>query len=109
MKVMTAGPGTAFGELALMYDAPRAATVTCVSQGAKVWALDRRDFQILIMDQQEQKQEKYQGWLQDVPLLQTLNHFELSQVADLVEAELFEEGDEIFNQGDEGDKFYILE
>lgn len=108
-KVMTAGPGTAFGELALMYNAPRAATVTCVVPTAKVWALDRRDFQMLIMGHQEQKHRMYEGWLQHIPLLQTLNHFELSQVSELMEAELFEADEEVLKQGEEGDKFYILE
>jgi CRP-like cAMP-binding protein len=34
-----------FGELALMYNAPRAATVKASSQ-SKVWALDRATFKV---------------------------------------------------------------
>merc|ERR550514_1551019 len=51
----------------------------------------------------------YEGWLQDVPILKTLNHYELSRLSELMEAELFETGEEVITQGEEGDKFYILE
>jgi len=108
-KVMTCGPRTAFGELALMYNSPRAATVTCVVDKARVWALDREAFQMLIMNSQDQKLQMYEGWLQHVPILKTLNHYELSQISELLTSELVEEGEDIVKQGEEGDKFHILE
>lgn len=40
-KVKTYGPGSAFGELALLYSAPRAATVTTTAP-CKVWVAERR-------------------------------------------------------------------
>jgi cAMP-dependent protein kinase regulator len=42
-KIAECGKGGRFGELALLYDAARAATVTCVEQG-KLWRLDRKSF-----------------------------------------------------------------
>eukprot|EP00392_Amoebophrya_sp_AT5.2_P003679 g3684.t1 len=36
--------GMSFGELALLYHAPRAATVACVSESATVWVIERNDF-----------------------------------------------------------------
>lgn len=42
-KVMDVMNGGSFGELALMYGSPRAATVRAVSDG-KLWALDRTTF-----------------------------------------------------------------
>lgn len=108
-KVLEVGPGAAFGELALMYNAPRAATVTCVVDRARVWALDSRDFQMLIMNAQEQKHRMYEGWLQEVPILKTLNHYELSQLSEMLVMDLFEAGEDVIKQGEEGDKFWILE
>jgi cAMP-dependent protein kinase regulator len=43
-QVATKGAGGSFGELALMYNAPRSATVVC-DGSAKLWALDRSSFQ----------------------------------------------------------------
>ena len=40
--VQKRGVGEAFGELALMYSVPRQATVTCVSDYAVLWALQRQ-------------------------------------------------------------------
>lgn len=108
-KVATFKPGQIVGELALMYNAPRAATVRAASGTSKVWALDRDAFQMLIMSAQESKLVKYEGWLQGVDILKTLNHYELSTLSDLMQAELVEDGDVIMKQGDAGDKFYILE
>ena len=34
-------PGESFGELALLYNAPRAATIICKSANAELWSLDR--------------------------------------------------------------------
>lgn len=46
--VAEVGAGGSFGELALMYGAPRAASVQAV-EDSKVWALGRSDFTMLLM------------------------------------------------------------
>ena len=40
--------GEAFGELALLYNAPRAATIKCKSAQAELWALDRNTFTYIV-------------------------------------------------------------
>jgi cAMP-dependent protein kinase regulator len=42
-------PGEAFGELALLYNAPRAATITAKSD-ALLWELDRQTFNHIVKD-----------------------------------------------------------
>lgn len=44
--------GDSFGELALMYNTPRAATVQCIS-GGLLWALDRMSFRKIMMSSQK--------------------------------------------------------
>merc|ERR1712187_1049012 len=51
----------------------------------------------------------YEGWLSGVDLLKTLNHYELSTLADALQSETFKAGDAIIKQGELGDRFYILE
>jgi len=49
---MTAGQS--FGELALMYNAPRAATIKVVEE-TKLWKLDRLSFQTILMAEAEEQ------------------------------------------------------
>jgi cAMP-dependent protein kinase regulator len=48
-RVGGVGAGGSFGELALMYNAPRAASVVSTSPGV-LWALDRITFRRILMD-----------------------------------------------------------
>jgi cAMP-dependent protein kinase regulator len=108
-KVATFGPGSLFGELSIMYSAPRAATVRCVSPAAKVWSLDRKSFQMMLKRCGVQMVEQYSGWLTEVDVLKCLNSHEISKLADACESELLDADTVIMQQGDEGDAFYILE
>jgi len=107
-KVMECGPGAMFGELALMYNAPRAATVTATSP-AKVWALDRESFQMLLATAENTKKSKYEEFLSNIELFKHMTRYELAQLSDLLESELYDDEEDIMKQGDEGGAFYILE
>jgi cAMP-dependent protein kinase regulator len=48
-KVLETGKGKGFGELALLYDAPRAATVIATSDEVHTWAVDRVTFKQVMM------------------------------------------------------------
>lgn len=108
-KVVTLGAGALFGELALMYSAPRAATVTITSDSCKLWQLDREPFKMLLAQQSQQTYEMYEGWLSEVDILKALNRYELSRLSELLESTLFDAGEQIIKQGEPADKFYILE
>lgn len=106
-KVHTYKSGDAFGELALMYNAPRAAT--CIAQDdCKLWALDRTSFRVIVVAAAMQKRETYQGFLSRVPILQTLTEMEIMTLADSLVEEKYNDEDVICTQGDEGDYFYIV-
>ena len=50
--------GDLFGELALMYNAPRAASIKSIS-GGLVYGLDRSTFQNIIQEATQAKRKKY--------------------------------------------------
>jgi cAMP-dependent protein kinase regulator len=108
-KVATIGPGGSFGELALMYNAPRAATVVSASKGGLLWALDRVTFRRILMNNAFQKREMYEGFLGEVPLLSSLKPYERAKIADALETVKFEAGRNIITEGEPGDAFYLLE
>lgn len=110
VKVLEYASGACFGELALMYNAPRAATVTSkLNQSAKVFALDRETFQMMLVTSENTKKKEYEGFLEKVAILADLTKYELAQLSDMLESELFDAGEAIITQGDDGNYFYIIE
>lgn len=107
IKVHTYNPGDAFGELAIMYNAPRAATCRC-STDVKLWALDRTSFKVIVVAATMIKREVYQGFLQKVPILSSLNEGEVMTLADSLAEEKYAKGETVCTQGEEGNYFYII-
>ncbi|KAL1923625.1 uncharacterized protein VTP21DRAFT_8605 [Calcarisporiella thermophila] len=107
-KVAEYGPGGSFGELALMYNAPRAATVVATSD-CVLWALDRVTFRRILMENTSQKRRMYEAFLEEVPLLASLQPYERHKIADALESVYFDDGQLVIKQGDVGDNFYFVE
>ena len=81
VHVGTASPGDSFGELALMYYCPRAATVKAKTS-AVLWAVDRFTFRKILMETTLHKRQRYESFLKKVDLLRTLNDYELMTLSD---------------------------
>ncbi|KAL6866046.1 hypothetical protein ACO1O0_002146 [Amphichorda felina] len=108
-KVGHIDAGGSFGELALMYNAPRAATVVSAEPGCTLWALDRVTFRRILMESTFARRRMYESFLEEVPLLSSLTPYERSKIADALETRKFTPGEVIIKEGDPGDSFYLLE
>lgn len=108
-KVGTIEAGGSFGELALMYNAPRAATIISTTAQNVLWALDRVTFRRILMENTFKRRRMYEQFLEDVPILNSLVRYERSKIADALDTATFEEGSTIIREGDAGDKFYFVE
>jgi len=106
--VKTCEAGDVFGELALLYNCPRAATVKSKERGV-CWKLDRETFNAIVKEAAQKKRERYDSFLAKVPLLQSMDAYERSQLADALRSESFSEGQVIVSEGEVGQKFYIIE
>jgi len=106
-QVMQYSRGGAFGELALMYSAPRAATVVC-AEDAVLWAVDRETFRMLILSLMVEKRKRLTDALAKTPLLSGLGDSERAGLADMCEDIYFKAGDLIIKEGESGSSFYIL-
>ena len=61
--------GDAFGELALLYNAPWAATVVCDANNSILYWLDRDTFNAIVKDAASKKREKFENFLSSVKIL----------------------------------------
>ena len=100
-------PGDAFGELALLYNAPRAATIV-TKTACTLWQLDRNTFNHIVKDAAQNKRDRYEDFLSSVPILQSIDHYERSKIADSIKEQTFAANAKILTEGDEGNDFYII-
>lgn len=108
LKVTSYERGGSFGELALMYNAPRAATIIATSESV-LWALDRVTFRTILMENTALKRRVYESFLEEVALLISLEPYERHKIADSLETIFFNDNEHVISQGDIGDQFYIIE
>lgn len=101
------GVGKAFGELAILYNCKRTASVKAMSPG-EVWTLDRGVFQQIMMQTGMQKIEEKLTFLKSVPLFSKMSNDVLLRLSDALEMTVYKKGDYIVRQGTHGDTFYII-
>ncbi|KAF7255978.1 hypothetical protein EG68_07136 [Paragonimus skrjabini miyazakii] len=97
-----------FGELALMYNTPRAATIRAVTEGV-LWAMTRETFRSIVLSKAFKKRKLYERLLDSVDLLQALSSYERISLADALYTKVVEKGDPVFLQGDVGNEMYFIE
>uniref|UniRef100_A0A4W3KFW7 cAMP-dependent protein kinase type II-alpha regulatory subunit n=1 Tax=Callorhinchus milii TaxID=7868 RepID=A0A4W3KFW7_CALMI len=97
-----------FGELALMYNTPRAATIIATTEGA-LWGLDRGTFRRIIVKNNAKKRRMFEVFIESVPLLKSLEPSERMKIADVIGERSFQDSERIISQGDQADCFFIVE
>ena len=98
-----------FGELALMYNMPRAASVVAVTDGT-LWAMDRRSFRRIVLQSAFRKRKMYEKLLESVPMLSSLENYERMSLADALVSQTYEDGECIIKEGDSrADGMYFVE
>ena len=106
-QVTTISEGGSFGELALIYGTPRAATVKAKGD-VKLWGIDRDSYRRILMGSTIRKRKMYEEFLCKVSILENLDKWETLTVADSLEPVQFEDGEEIVRQGEPGEDFFII-
>jgi cAMP-dependent protein kinase regulator len=61
-----------------------------------------------VKDAASKKREKYDAFLKSVKLLETMDLYERSQLADAIKEATFEPNDYVIKQGDNGDTFFLI-
>ncbi|XP_076067395.1 cGMP-dependent protein kinase for isoform X2 [Oratosquilla oratoria] len=100
-------PGKVFGELAILYNCQRTATIKANTK-CKLWAIDRKCFQTIMMRTGLIRQAEYTNFLKSVPTFSSMPEETLIKIADVLEEKDYMQGDYIIRQGARGDTFFII-
>lgn len=100
--------GEGFGELALLYNDKRSATIEA-QEDCKVYTLDGTIFKTIIIKSSIEKRSLKAGFLERIKLFDQLDRFQKLKLVDGLKMKVLQKGDYIIREGDEGDSFYIIE
>jgi len=99
--------GASFGELALLYNCPRAAT--CLANtDCRLWKVEQHSFRHMLANNTANQQKDIHDVLKKVPFLSQLEDRDLVKISDALTTVSFPTGERIINKGDVGEVFYIL-
>lgn len=101
------GPGKLFGELAILYNCTRTATIKALIN-TKVWTLERSAFQTIMLNTGIVRQSEHLNFLKSVGELKCLSDKELMKIADILQEDYYPQGEYIVRQGATGDTFFII-
>jgi cAMP-dependent protein kinase regulator len=99
--------GASFGELALLYNCPRAATCLATTD-CRLWKVDQRTFRHMLAKNTSNQQKDIRDVLRKVPFLSQLEERIFIKITDALTSVSFPVGERIINKGDVGEVFYIL-
>ncbi|KAL4506577.1 hypothetical protein ABPG72_000148 [Tetrahymena utriculariae] len=107
VQVSTLKAGSSFGELALINDRPRLATIVC-SQNCKFAVIDKDNFQRILKEQEEIKLIKALNLYSSIPLFENFSTYLLKQVHWSSFKVKYKMNEKVFAQGEDSDSMYIV-
>jgi len=105
--VRTLKKGDGFGELALLYNAPRSASIKA-KEHCYLWGIDRHTFRNAVEEMSTKHFEENRKFIEVVNLLHTLTKEQKDAVAEVLIPQQFSDGNVIVHEGDPGSSFYII-
>lgn len=101
--------GKSFGDLALLYDCPRKATVTAFGVPCTLWRLDQKTFRQILANSRLEKDQELMRALKKVHSLKHLSSQALLlKVAAVAIYQSFRQGEYIIRKGSPGNHFYFM-
>lgn len=100
-------PGEGFGELALLHDNPRSATLKCI-EFTQLWGVERQTFRKVIEEMNTSIYEQNREFLEKVTLLSTLKPSEKDALAANLVSYKYYKGQKIITEGETGNQLYII-
>mmetsp|Transcript_3868 Transcript_3868/g.6037 ORF Transcript_3868/g.6037 Transcript_3868/m.6037 type:complete len:844 (+) Transcript_3868:161-2692(+) len=96
-----------FGDLALMYNSPRAATIKATTN-CSLWTLDRVFFRQAMVTSSSNQNVQLCKFLSRISLFENLGSQSLNQLARSLMKQSYEDGQYIIRQGEIGEHFFVI-
>ena len=106
-QVGTGTKGSTFGELALLYNTPRAASVQALSH-LKVYKIDQLTFRSLLTSNELKDRNNIISLVSKVDVFNELDDSKIHKLVDAFTTVQFTAGERIMNKGDVGNVLYIV-
>lgn len=108
LKVGRAGKGKTFGELALLYTSPRAASVIATTE-TTLYRVDQKTFRYIMQSQTLEAENKKRNLLKAITFLDGLDPSDLNKLVHAMTPLKFSAGDYLVLKGDEGESFFVIQ
>lgn len=99
--------GKAFGEIALIHNTPRSATVQASTDGA-VWGVQRASFRNILKQLSSRNFSENRAFLESVKIFEMLTEAQKTMITNALVVESFVDQQNIVKEGDKGDVLYII-
>jgi len=106
-KVANFVKGQCFGELALIFDSPRAATVVA-AEDSKLFAVHRLAFRTALKNTVKEQGSRNMRFLKSIKEFSTLSDEQIRLIDMALVKMNFQQGEVILKQNDLGDRFYLI-
>jgi len=106
-EVAKYGAEDSFGELALLYNAPRAATVTC-HEGGRLWSIERKMFRHIMVQTGISNKDMTDGFFKSVSILSALTDEQRSSLSERITEITFKDSEYVCAVGDIADAIFFV-
>jgi len=106
-KVAVTKAGQCVGELALIHNAPRAATVQA-TEDSKLFGVHRAAFRVAMRKEKNKGRTMMQKMLSNIPEFSVMSLKSIQTIIDAFEEQTFKEGEVIIEQGSNVKNFYLI-
>jgi len=105
--ILNYNKGMAFGELAILYNAPRAASIQALTD-VILFSLNRETFNHIVKDAVISRREQFKLFFSNINLLDSLTDSEKDKICDCLTIEKYNSGEYVIRQGESGNTFYFI-
>ena len=103
-----ATPGQGFGELALLYDAPRAVSCKTV-EATTLWKVDQKTFRTMLARRAKNSDNEVKQLIDKISLFQHLDETDKARFVNAMTTVTWNTNDRIVQKGSVGNVFYIIQ